>query len=139
MMIHAEIDQVTIDKESLEKDFRYRIQGILDDSYQVEGLLRGIQALGDSLIGLSSVDEYAPVHIVSLSIELEKMINAIIDKAQDAETLFYGHLKGKVSQLYRKVTATIYAMNGYTAILTTDHSSSRYGIPVLVVNGRRYP
>ena len=139
MSIQAEIKQESTDRESIEKEFRSQIQGIIDDSYQVEALLRGLQAVSEALLDISPLSDWAPVQITGLSIELERMIRDIGDKAQDAETLFTDHLRGKVAPLYRKASSTIFTADGTKVILTTDHICSKHGIPVVVVKWNHYP
>lgn len=89
-------------RKKAEKELIDLIQDILDDSYQAEALLRGIQAVADGLILRFEKDLWEPIHITGISIVLEDLIKTMGDKALQVDHFFQDNLKRVPDPIVRK-------------------------------------
>jgi hypothetical protein len=101
MLNQEKPNQEEIRRKKVEKEFIDLIQDILDDSYQAEALLRGIQAVADGLISHLEKDLWEPVHITGISTVLEDMIKTMGDKALEVDHFFQDNLKRSPAPIMR--------------------------------------
>ncbi len=90
-------------RERAEHDFRGFLYDILEKSHNAETFLRGIQALAKVLDEDLEKNVWKPIHLVRMSISLQKVADEMGDIALEAEKFFYAHLKIRTKPIVKTI------------------------------------
>lgn len=90
-------------RERAEHGFKDFLEDILEKSHEAETFLRGVQALAQVLEKDLDTNVWEPIHLVRMSVSLQKVADEMGDIALEAEEFFYAHLKIRTKPVVRTI------------------------------------